>query len=121
MATSAISSAVGGRVDALVGGGRHALVLLGEAADAGGVAAGRGRDGPLVAAVEGVLGGEAAPLERAAGELAVDGVGGGLEPGRDPAREVGGGVGRPGSSGVRRSVRSAQTTKPVGREAAAAV
>ena len=58
--------------DPLVARGRHPLLRLGEAADARGVARRRRRDRPLVAQVERVLRGEAAPLERAARELPVD-------------------------------------------------
>ncbi len=69
------------------------------------VAGRRRRDGPLVPAVEGVLGGEAAPLEGAARELPVDGVPGGDQ--RAPR-----GAGGRGWSGRRGS----QWPPPVGAE-----
>src|SRR5207237_2442321 len=59
-------------VHTLVRTGRPVFRLLGDAPDAAGVASNGGRDGALVALVEGVLRGEAVPFQRAAGELPVE-------------------------------------------------
>ena len=107
----------GGRAeDPVVAGGRHALGRLGEAADAAGVAGGRGRDGPLVPPVEGVLRGEAGPLRARSGPAAGRP---GCRRGRAAASTRLGRSGvewRAGSQWRRRSVWSAQATGPVGPE-----
>src|SRR5206468_11652079 len=74
---------------ALVRGGRSVLGLLGDASDAPRVAARAGRDGPLVAFVERVLGGEAAVLERALRELAQQRIVVPREPGLDARGQIG--------------------------------